>query len=61
MGETNAIEEFATAVAIPYLDTGVGEGDGRCVARDEPEELGDYSAKKDSLSCYEWQNGRRGL
>lgn len=49
--QADAIEVFAAAVAVPDLDTGFREGEGRGGAGDEPEEFGDDGAEEDTFGC----------
>lgn len=57
VGEANAVEELAGAVAVPDLDADVAEGGGGGVALDEPEELGDDGAEEDSLGGEQGEDG----
>lgn len=49
MRESNAVEVFAAAVAVPDLDAGFGEREGGGVAGYEPEELDDDGAEEDAF------------
>lgn len=54
--ETEAVKEFARAVAVPDLDAGLAEARGGCVSLDEPEELGDNGTSKDALGGEEGED-----
>lgn len=60
MGEADAVEVGARAVAVPDLDAGCGEGKGGCAAGDEPEEFGDDGTQEDAFGCQEGQDGFAG-
>lgn len=51
VGETDAVEVFAAAVAVPDFDPGGGEGLRGGAAGDEPEEFGDNGAEEDAFGC----------
>lgn len=57
VGQADAVEELAGAVAVPDLDADVAEGGGGGVALDEPEELGDDGAEEDSLGGEQGEDG----
>ena len=60
VGQADLVQELARAVAVPDLDVGGGEREGRGAAGDEPEQLGDDGAEKDALRGQERENGDRG-
>ena len=49
VSEALLVQELTRAVAVPNLDTGLGERDGGRRARDEPEKLADYGTQEDPL------------
>lgn len=51
LGETDAVEVSAAAVAVPNFDAGGGEGERGCAAGDEPEEFGDDGAQENAFGC----------
>ncbi|KAI6770433.1 hypothetical protein HG530_005062 [Fusarium avenaceum] len=57
MVQSEVVKELAGAIAVPDLNTGFAEAVGRCVALDEPEELGDNGASKDTFRGEERKNG----
>ena len=56
VGEADAVEEGATAVAVPDLDPLGREGVGGGVAGDEPEEFGDDGAEEDAFGGQEGED-----
>ena len=57
VGEADAVEVLAAAVAVPDLYARFREGQGRSGAGDEPEEFGDDGAEENPLGGQEWQYG----
>jgi hypothetical protein len=57
VGQADAVEELAGPIAVPDLDTDLVEGEGGCVALDEPEELGDDGAEEDPFCCEQREDG----
>ena len=55
--EAQVVEELARAVAVPDLDALRGECVRGCVARDEPEELGDDGFGEDAFCGEEREDG----
>lgn len=53
MGQADAVQEFARAVAVPNLDAGFAQGQRRRVALDEPQQLGDDGFEEDALGGQE--------
>ena len=49
VGEADAVEVFAAAVAVPDLYARFREREGRSRAGDEPEQFGDDGAEEDPL------------
>lgn len=57
VGQADAVEELAGPIAVPDLDADVVEGEGGCVALDEPEELGDDGTEEDPFCCEQREDG----
>ena len=54
VGEADAVEVLAAAVAVPDLDARFRERKGASRAGDEPEKFGDDGAEENPLGGQEW-------
>lgn len=57
MIEAKVVKKLARSIAVPYFDASFTEAVRRCVAFDEPQELGNDCSGEDTLCSKERKNG----